>query len=235
MWTGLLAQLLVLDLDSATVGRVDFFTKPAVGHRGWGLGDRGRGVTKVFWTGLTVGLEALEGARWGVRVTSFCAGRTAGFVDEGTAAFWDGWGPSTGVTEREDGEGLVGGRLVGLVTVICRGWVELAKEAEGGGEDAFLADCLASPSGVWAELCWGTSGGTILRGLVGMAGAIVIMGPLTTGLAPRVAGALVRFPRPRKAGSGRRAKAGPESQGKRAPTWGPYVSTCRHRSLRWAQ
>lgn len=113
--------------------------------------------------------------------------------------------------------------------------MEPAKEAEGDGEGVFLADCLAGTSGVWAELCWGTSGETILRGLVGMAGAIVTMGPLPTGLVPRVAGALVRFPRPSKAGSGCKAKAGPESQGKRAPSWGPYVSTCRHRSLRWAQ
>lgn len=122
MRTCLLAQLVILDLDSATVGIADFFNKPTVGRRGWGLGARGRGVTKVFWTGLPVGLEALEGARWGVRVTGFWAGRTTGFVGKGAAVFWVGWGPFTGVTEREDGGVLVGGRLVGLVTVICSGW-----------------------------------------------------------------------------------------------------------------
>lgn len=65
MWakTGLPAQLVVLDLDFATVGIVNFLDKPVVGRRGWGLGTGGRGVMKVFWTGLTVGLEALEGAR----------------------------------------------------------------------------------------------------------------------------------------------------------------------------
>lgn len=113
--------------------------------------------------------------------------------------------------------------------------MELAREAKGVGEGIFLADCLAGASGVWEELCSETSGRIVLRGLVGTAGAIVTMSPLLTGLVPRVAGVLVRFPRPSKAGSGCKAKAGPESQGKRAPTWGPYVSTCRHRSLRWAQ
>lgn len=111
--------------------------------------------------------------------------------------------------------------------------MELAREAEGEEEGVLLADCLAS--GVWEELGSETSVWTILRGLVGKAGAIVTMSPLLTGLATKVAGVLVRFPRPSKAGSGCKAKAGPEFQGKRAPTWGPYVSTCRHRSLRWAQ
>lgn len=133
--------------------------------------------------------------------------------------------------------------MVGLVAVIFSSWaaagwrtlVELANDSEGEGEGAFLVDCLAAASGVWAELCWGTSGGTILGGLVGMAGAIVTMGPLSLGLVPRAAGALVKFPRPSKAGSGCKAKARPECQGKRAPTWGLYASICRHRSLRWAQ
>lgn len=99
--------------------------------------------------------------------------------------------------------------------------MELAREAEGEGEGVFLADCLAGACGVWEELCWELSGGTVLRGLVGTAGVTVSMGPLSTGLAPRVARVPVRFPRPSKAGSGRKAKAGPESQGKRAPAWGP--------------
>lgn len=60
----MLAQLVILDLDAATVGTVDFFNKPTVGRMGWGLGARGGGITKVFWTGLTVGLEVLEGGRW---------------------------------------------------------------------------------------------------------------------------------------------------------------------------
>lgn len=113
--------------------------------------------------------------------------------------------------------------------------MELAREADEEGEGVFLADCLAGDSGVWEELCSETSGWTVLRGLVGMAGARVTASALLTGLAPRVAGVLVRFPKPSKAGSGCKAKAGPESQGKRVPTWGLYVSTCRHRSLRWAQ
>lgn len=114
--------------------------------------------------------------------------------------------------------------------------MELAGEAEGEGRGVLLADFLAGAGGVWEELCLEMSGWVILRGLVGKAGAIVTMSPLLTGLvAPRVAGVRVRFPRPSKAGSGCKAKAGPESQGERAPTWGPYVSTCRHRSLRWAQ
>lgn len=124
--TGLLARLVVLDLASATVGIVGFFDKPAVGCRGRGLGARGRGVTRVFWTGLTVGLEALEGARWEVRFTGFWVGRT-GFVNEGAAVFWVAWGLFTGVTERAEAGGLVGGRAVGgrvagLVAVICSGW-----------------------------------------------------------------------------------------------------------------
>lgn len=113
--------------------------------------------------------------------------------------------------------------------------MELANGSEGEGEGAFLADCLAAASEVQAELCWGTSAETILGGLVGMAGAIVTMGPLSIGLVPTVAGALVTFPRPSKAGSGCKAKARPEFQGKRAPPWGLCVSICRHRSLRWAQ
>lgn len=240
--TGLLAQLVILDLDFATVGRVNFLDKPVVGCRGWGLEAGGRGVMKVFWTGLTVGLEALEGTRWEVRGAGFWVGGTC-FVNEGAPVFWIAWGLFMGVTEREETEGLVGGRWVGLVAAICRGWaaagwktlVELARDTEGEEEGVFLADCLASACGVWEELGSEMSGWTILRGLVGTAGAIVTMSPLLTGLAPRVAGVLVRFPRPSKAGSGCKAKAGPESQGKRAPTWGPYVSTCRHRSLRWAQ
>lgn len=119
--TGLLDQLIILDLDFATVGLVNFLDKPVVGRRGLGLGAEGRGVTKVFWTGLTVGLEALEGARREVRGTGFWVGRT-GFVNEGAPVFWIVWGLFMGVTEREDTEGLVGGRLVGLVAVICCGW-----------------------------------------------------------------------------------------------------------------
>lgn len=44
----MLAQLVVLDLDFATVGSVNFLDKPVVGRRGWGLGTGGRGVMKVF-------------------------------------------------------------------------------------------------------------------------------------------------------------------------------------------
>lgn len=82
-----MAQLVILDLDSATVGKVDFFDKPTVGRRGWALGAGGGGVTKVFWTGLTVGLEVLERGGWNVRVTCFWVGRM-GFVNE--AVFWVG-------------------------------------------------------------------------------------------------------------------------------------------------
>lgn len=81
-----MAQLVILDLDSATMGTVDFFNKPTVGRRGCGLGTRGGGVTKVFWTGLTVGLEVLEGGEWEVWVTGFWVGRM-GFVNEGAAVF----------------------------------------------------------------------------------------------------------------------------------------------------
>lgn len=83
----MLAQLVILDLDSATVGTVDFFNKPTVGHRGWGLSARGGGVTKVFWTGLTVGLELLKGGGWEVWVTGFWVGRM-GFVSERASVFW---------------------------------------------------------------------------------------------------------------------------------------------------
>lgn len=79
-----MAQLAILDLDSATVGTVDFFSKPTVGRRGWGLGARGGGVTKVFWTGLTVGPEVLKGGGWEVWVTGFWVDRM-GFVNEGAA------------------------------------------------------------------------------------------------------------------------------------------------------
>lgn len=118
--TGLPAQLLVLDLDFATVGIVNFLDKP-VGCRGWELGAGGRGVVKVFCMGLTVGLEALECARWEVGGAGFRVGG-AGFVNEGAPVFWIAWGLFMGVIEREETEGLVGGRLVGLVAVFCLGW-----------------------------------------------------------------------------------------------------------------
>lgn len=120
--TGLLAQLVVLDLDFAAVGIVNFLDKPVVGRRGWGLGAGGRGVVKGFWTGLAVGLGALEGARWEVRGAGFWLGGTGFGNEEGAPIFWIARGLFTGVTEREETEGLVGGRLVGLVAVICRGW-----------------------------------------------------------------------------------------------------------------
>lgn len=119
--TGLPAQLVILDLDFATVGIVYFLDKPVVGCRGWELGAGGWGVMNAFWMGFTVGLEALECARWEVGGAGFRVGRT-GFVNEGAPVFWIVWGLFMGVIEREETEGLVGGRLVGLVAVICRGW-----------------------------------------------------------------------------------------------------------------
>lgn len=118
--TGLLAQLVILDLDSATV-EAAFLEKPAAGRRNWGLEAGGRGVMEVFWTGLTVGLEALEGAGWEVGGVGFWVVRT-GFVNEGATVFCIGWGLFMDVIEREDAEGLVWGSLVGLAAVICSGW-----------------------------------------------------------------------------------------------------------------
>lgn len=119
--TGLLDQLVILDLGFATVGIVNFLDKPVVGCRAWGLGVGGWGVMKVFWTGLTVGLEALEGTRWEVRGAGFWV-IGMGFVNEGAPALWIAWGLFMGVTEREETEGSARGRLVALVAVICRGW-----------------------------------------------------------------------------------------------------------------
>lgn len=103
------------------MGIVNFLGKPVVGCRAWGLGVGGWGVMKVFWTGLTVALETLEGDGWEVRGVGFWV-VGMGFENEGGPAFWIAWGLFMGVTEREETEGLVGGRLVGLVAVICRGW-----------------------------------------------------------------------------------------------------------------
>lgn len=103
------------------MGIVNFLGKPVVRCRAWGLVVGGWGVMKVFWTGLTVALETLEGDGWEVRGVGFWV-VGMGFENEGGPAFWIAWGLFMGVTEREETEGLVRGRLVGLVAVICRGW-----------------------------------------------------------------------------------------------------------------
>lgn len=75
----------------------------------------------------------------------------------------------------------------------------------------------------------------VLRGLVGVGGTTVPLGPLPAGREPRAGMAVVRFPRPRRARSVWKAKGAPESRGSRGPGWGRYMPACPHGRLRWVQ
>jgi hypothetical protein len=243
---GLQAWLVSLASVCASVG-VDFLGELVVGGSGQVLGGGGRGVAGFFFIGFPVRPEALAGAEWGVGGTSFRVGGFD-FVDEGGAVFWVGWGLLAGAIE-EGSAGLVGRRLGILVAAIfCDGWtitgrgiwVEPGREAEDREGGAFLADSLAGGSGDWAApppvLCWGGFAGLVLRVLVGIVGATVAMGTLLAGRAPRAGVDKVRFSRPSRAKSGWKVKGLPESQGRRAPSWGRYMSApCLHCCLRCTQ
>lgn len=234
-----LARPLIL-ASARTTGGKGFLEEPVVaGGRGRALGGGGLGVTGCLWIGFTVGRETLVGTGW--EVGSFLVGG-AGFVKEGGAAFRVGWGLLTGTVEGERAEGLAGWLLgIWVAVLFSTGWtglVELAGEAGDMGGSS-VVDSLEGGRGVWegpsTVTGWCGPVVLVLKGLAGVAGTTVTLGPLPAGCDPRAGVALVRFSRPSRARSVWKVRGVPESRGRKGPSWGRYVSACPHCFLRWVQ
>lgn len=230
-------------------GGLGFVELPAVGGRGRVLGVGGRGVTGALCIDFSDGRGTLAGSGWEVGGASFWAGGVD-CMGEGRAVLGAERGLLVGGTD-EGGEGLEE-RLGGVLgAVMCgNGWavagrealVEPATEARGAGGaegSALLAHCLAGggvvQAGPPAVTCLPRSMELVLRGLGGVAGATVTLGPLPAGRGPRAGVAVVKFSMPGRARSVWKAKVLAESRRKRGPSWGRYTSACTHCFLRWLQ
>lgn len=128
-----------------------------------------------------------------------------------------------------------------VAVLFSTGWtglVELAGEAGDMGGSS-VVDSLAGGRGVWegpsTVTGWCGPVVLVLKGLAGVAGTTVTLGPLPAGCDPRAGVAVVRFSRPSRARSVWKVRGVPESRGRKGPSWGRYVSACPHCFLRWVQ